>query len=294
MEDFANLSEVERHFDTTTATTQVTPASTRDNDSENGTDEAMQFVRDFCSQRGLPDEAGHTFVEHQCEALANEARNEFKRVRNANDDLLKMVSSKFGNGDHFESKFRTESTTTDIGLTGHSTTTAETQLTKAEERKQMQARKYKKRLRNNRRSAHAAKVYKEVLRRALSRELGELSRTNDNAGHVNIGQRISTEVQTSGTKVTVGPMVPLQTFRALQDENRRLRMLLFQHGICQPILTAPYAQAPSLLSVMSGASGGTIPRYHNVASLDNGLTWLHVPDSTDAPAGHMEHVNFSE
>lgn len=274
---FADLSEVERHFDNlpptatspsaTTypavgtppaiATSPVIPTSpdvNADHACERGTDEAMQFVHSFCHRHGLPNETGQSEVERVCEAIASDAREEFKTMRNANQVTNQSPSTttlendfNFSNPSvHQKPRFSNPSST------AHSSTTLDTEVGL----KRLQVQKYKKRLRNNRRSAHAAKVYKEVLRRAFSHHLANISKTDALASGTEIQAKTQQFATTATTHVTEnidGTSASMQALRAVQQENMHLRMLLFQHGImCQPILTpaAQFSHSQQILSLL--------------------------------------------
>lgn len=278
-QQFADLSEVERHFENYAPTATSPPAATfpavvtpsavatspavptspdvnADHACERGTDEAMQFVHSFCHRHGLPNQTGQSEVERVCEAIASDAREEFKTMRNVN-----QINNQSPSTTTLENDFNLSNPSvhqkprvSNPSSAAHSSTTVDTEAGL----KQLQVRKYKKRLRNNRRSAHAAKVYKEVLRRAFSHHLSNMSK-NDPLGSATDGQpkpqQYATTATTNVTENIVDTSAPMQAIRAMQQENMQLKMLLFQHGIIyQPILTpaVPFSHSQQVLSLLPG------------------------------------------
>lgn len=277
---FADLSEVERHFEnplvvaTSSSAIATSPAvvassagvTSSDIDAvhacERGTDEAMTFVRSYCYRHGLPDNTGRSDIERVCEAIANDARDEFKTMRNANQFIDHSPSTTTLENDLNSSKLPLfqKSNSSKHCSTTHSSTTVDTE---AEIKRLQQSRKYKKRLRNNRRSAHAAKVYKEVLRRAFSHHLANLTEKekpdSGTSGLVKTEQDATTTTTNAKAQVVQDTNVPLHVFRAVQQENMHLKMLLFQHGILyQPILTPAisYSHGQQLLNIIPGLNSG--------------------------------------
>lgn len=215
-QSFADVDEVAGHFDEGNCASVRADASS----SERGTDDAVRFAQQFCERRGLRAPSAASAVERACERIANDARDEFKRIRNSRTRACDSPSST-----------TVEIEAGSVGTAAACATSASSDRTETEVRKRLKAHKYEKRLRNNRRSAHAAKVYKLVLRRALSHHLA--------AGAAERGGGEGAREDVLAERV-----VPVGMLHAVQQENVQLRMLLFQHGIvCHPFLAAPQACA---------------------------------------------------
>lgn len=108
---------------------------------------ALSFADRYCETNGIPCDVGTSLAERECHRVANEAREQFKSERDSDPT----------------------STTDDLpdrnGLTP--------------------AQKYSIRLRNNRKSANAARVFSEVLKRKQSDYLRSVpSSTQDNTLHL--------------------------------------------------------------------------------------------------------------
>lgn len=112
------------------------------------TEDPMTFVDTYSAYHNLPSEPGCTPVEQSCQSRAAAARDEYKRL------LRHMEAS--------------------LPPSGSSSTTQRERLQRGRTTLSW-AEKYARRLKNNRRSAHAAKVYAEILRREISAVLCRLS-----------------------------------------------------------------------------------------------------------------------
>lgn len=102
-------------------------------------DDPMAFVLAYCREHGLPDEVVLSEPEQRAHARASDARERYKSRRNALESVSAASSAASPAGEGGRG----------IGVS-------------------VDAAKYKTRLRNNRKSAHASKVFREVLRRELS------------------------------------------------------------------------------------------------------------------------------
>lgn len=107
-----------------------------------------KFVEEFCSGRGLvaSDRVGTTEVERLCISSAQEARRLYKGVRDAQLSETEEEDESDSNSQYSSTHPSTRSATGDL----------------------TPQQKYQRRLRNNRKSAAATKVFNEVLRRELS------------------------------------------------------------------------------------------------------------------------------
>lgn len=160
-----------------------------DNDSDRGTDDVKRFVSEFCQKHKLPTTHGNTNIERLCVTLADQAREEFKKKRSfyrsgrsLSDNPITstaspMLSSRgsLPSYSHVAMDIHAE---TDAQSHAPAANTGENpvfdQKEKEQANKRINAKKYETRLRNNRRSAHASKVHREIFRRALSAKIGEL------------------------------------------------------------------------------------------------------------------------
>lgn len=128
-------------------------------------DDPLTFIDDYCARYNLPDEAGGSAIERACHNRAEAAREAYKahvrRTASAVDITPVVPSSPSSN-----------SSTTSAPGGPSSRTIARRRRTRP---RLSPAQKYQLRLRNNRRSAHAAKVYAEVLKRELSAVLQRVS-----------------------------------------------------------------------------------------------------------------------
>lgn len=116
----------------------------------------MDFVYDYCQRNALPIEAGCSQVEQECARRADKARREYKALRRESDEALLADT---------RSPQQVAHNRDDRG-------TVITPSNQAMERNRLSASdKYNIRLRNNRKSAHASKVYQEILKREISRYL---------------------------------------------------------------------------------------------------------------------------
>lgn len=116
--------------------------SDRRTNPRDGFEDPLSFVLDYSRRNNLPLEPGGTLIEQECARRSERARQEYKEqcteIERNND--LRLV------GD----------------------------LSKKNRRDALSAaQKYGIRLRNNRKSAHASKVFEEVMKRELSRELSK-------------------------------------------------------------------------------------------------------------------------
>lgn len=120
-------------------------------------EDPMVFVHDYCTQRNIPLEPGKTDIEKQCQFRADIAREEYKRLIRDDDHTVPPTSPSH----EFLSTFKS--------------------IRRSRPREKLTgAQKYATRLRNNRKSAHAAKVYHEVFRREMSAVLAGIPQ-NDHA-----------------------------------------------------------------------------------------------------------------
>lgn len=107
-----------------------------------GFEDPMSFVYDYCKRNDLPVDPGDSQLERECASRADRAREEYKNrcteIDNQNDLHGGVVYMR---------------------INGHASLSA--------------AEKYGIRLRNNRKSAHASKVFTEVMKRELSKELSK-------------------------------------------------------------------------------------------------------------------------
>lgn len=162
------------------------------NYGDRGTDDVKNFCRGFCINNDIPIHLQPTETERQCAALAEKAREEFKKSRQSNIDLVVSCgnyrspsgsSARLGNSYHTASS--SPAPTTAVAFPASFASSAQPTnpqpLTKEQRddlEKRLHAKKYETRLRNNRRSAHASKVYREVYRCALSSAINKLSHTS--------------------------------------------------------------------------------------------------------------------
>lgn len=122
----------------------------------------MHFVYDYCVKNNLPTEAGGSRIEKACERRAERAREQYKQCCKAVDHAsANSISPTAGTQPTIKKRAS--------GRAGFQSETS------GEKRDLTSAQKYNIRLRNNRKSAHASKVYVEVLRRELSKFLHSAS-----------------------------------------------------------------------------------------------------------------------
>lgn len=105
------------------------------------TEDPMTFVDIYSSHHNLPEEPGHTLAEKSCQIRAADARDEYKRLLRRKEESL-----------------HSSGVPSDNNMDG----------VQRKHEKLSGAEKHIRRLKNNRRSAHASKVYSEVLRREIS------------------------------------------------------------------------------------------------------------------------------
>lgn len=160
------------------------------NNGDRGTDDVKEFCRGFCVNNNIPTDLQPTQTELRCTALAQKAREEFKHNRQCFMDLALSPGNFRSSGvssTHPENSFHGATSSLTPGATiaisaplpSSLPPTSLRQLTKEQKddiEKRVNAKKYETRLRNNRRSAHASKVFREVYRCALSSEISKLSR----------------------------------------------------------------------------------------------------------------------
>lgn len=113
-----------------------------------GFEDPMRFVKDHCRRHSLPFEAGTSQVEKECARRADLAREDYKARQM---EIEKQIIS------------RSES----VASLGSADCNERKKLTPSQ--------KYGIRLRNNRKSANASKVYGEVLKREISHRLRDVS-----------------------------------------------------------------------------------------------------------------------
>lgn len=164
-------------------------------DADRGTDDVNTFIEQYCIANDLPLEIGKTRTERKCSVIAHRAKEEFKRycsLQQCNTlgaqpeshpapHSMQRVSSaemSFSNpvqsGAHCVSG-RSITQRNDVPFSPPASVSTE------DARRMSLSRKYKVRLRNNRRSAHASKVYREIWLRAMSLEISKLEEKKTDA-----------------------------------------------------------------------------------------------------------------
>lgn len=168
-------------------------------------EDPMTFVNEYCTRNNVVNEPGNTPIEKQCHIHAESAREQYKLLVR-NEDVVVTKSS-------FQNRFAPYKS-----------------IRRSDARESLtNAQKYALRLRNNRKSAHASTVYKEVFRRELSAVLHSLS---ENQNLWNRRQCIE-ESEKSGEA-------------AMKLEITRLRQELEQSKQDRKILACRLAQAEAI------------------------------------------------
>lgn len=161
-------------------------------ETDRGTDNVNKFIEQFCIANDLHLEIGKTRTEKKCSVIAHRVKEKFKRhcsplqgnslqtqfpSHSAPCTTQRVTSTgpSFSNpvqsGTHcVSSGYLTEKNVVPVSPAAL--------ITKEEARRIIHSKKYKVRLQNNRRSAHAAKVYREIWLRAVSREISKLEEKN--------------------------------------------------------------------------------------------------------------------
>lgn len=114
----------------------------------------MTFVYDFCDRNNLPETPGETQTERECARQASEAREQFKALRSFNEQPAFLPGP-------------SNASSTSPSDDRHKNNLPKDGLSPSQ--------KYSIRIRNNRKSAYASKVFAEVFKRALSKRLHDFS-----------------------------------------------------------------------------------------------------------------------
>lgn len=269
-----------------------------------------RFVNDWVVEHNLPPNPGQSDTERRCATFANSARDRFKAKRNEEAvsavtmpgsahnmaSATSVISSPSMDAqnihllDHNDDNMSAAASTGD----GSSGSHASTDHSGHKPRNLSAAQKYNIRLNNNRRSAHATKVYNEIYRREISRTLllfehqsqqNVASSINDanGQGGGTIGPPTSREIELDA-ELTVSrrhntELINLLTTYKLQNENlqiqlRKLGGTSSTHPTPQTTLPTSSTQIPTKLS-SSEAMHAPIPSSRSIPS--NSQSQLFIP-----------------
>lgn len=152
------------------------PATARmsDNGRDDESDDPMTFVLAYCRRHGLPDEPTLSDPERAALEKATLARELYKAQRSPPPPVCPPTAcpppASSAAAQPAPSRPLSSPSSSPLPVTDTSDRTADG-------RERLAAAKYKTRLRNNRKSAHAAKVFKQVMKRELSHFLHGLQPT---------------------------------------------------------------------------------------------------------------------
>lgn len=180
--------------------------------------EAMDFVYEWARNHGLPAQPGFSKAEQVCAERASRAREQFKIRRSA------CAAAAAANANTSSPNGNVTGQSSHSGIIdslSHVASTSFIERPGDHRRGLSPAQKYNIRLRNNRKSAHAAKVYQEIFRREISHCLQQMTEQPNQQGRQSSTLSLPEEVE--GPLARSGPAQPSQRELELEAQNVALR-----------------------------------------------------------------------